>query len=96
VIVLVKDSETIVIAGLIKTNNVDITQKVPFLGDIPFLGEAFKSRSKSAQDTEILIFVTPHIIQRRPGLEQAKVAEGKDVGKRQKKITETLKKYKKP
>lgn len=63
--VMVKDGETVVIAGLIETNNYKTTRKVPILGDIPIIGEIFKSRYKRDTDTEILIFVTPHIVKKR-------------------------------
>ena len=59
-----KNGETVVIAGLIKTDNFKTLRKVPFLGDIPIVGEAFKSRYKKIEDTEILIFVTPHIVKK--------------------------------
>jgi general secretion pathway protein D len=39
------------------------TSKVPLLGDIPVLGNLFKSTSKSAQKEELVIFITPHIVQ---------------------------------
>lgn len=63
--VMVRDGETIVIAGLIKTDNFKTIRKIPFLGDIPVLGEIFKSGYKQTEDTEILIFVTPHIVKKR-------------------------------
>jgi len=63
--VMIRDGETVVIAGLIETNNWKTTRKVPILGDIPIIGELFKSRYKKDEDTEILIFVTPHIVKKR-------------------------------
>ena len=61
----VKDGETIYIGGLIQTDHFKISRKVPFLGDIPILGEPFKSRYTRINDTELIIFVTPHIVKKR-------------------------------
>jgi general secretion pathway protein D len=58
----VKDGVTIVIGGLIKEENVDTTNKVPLLGDIPVLGHAFRNTDQRQSTTEIVIFLTPHII----------------------------------
>jgi len=63
--VMIKDMETVVVAGLIANDSDKTTRKIPFLGDIPLLGEMFTSRGKTATDTELLIFVTPHIIKRQ-------------------------------
>ena len=60
--VLVNDGETVVLGGIfddLKQNNYE---KVPFLGDIPFLGTLFKNNSKVNNQTELLIFVTPRIV----------------------------------
>jgi type II secretory pathway component GspD/PulD (secretin) len=59
----IKDGETIVIGGLIRTRGSETITKVPFLGDIPILGNAFKHRNKSKdEDRELIIFITPHIV----------------------------------
>ena len=60
--VRVKDGVTIMIGGLIKDEKSRDNSKVPILGDIPFLGGAFKNQSHGAQRTEIIIFITPKII----------------------------------
>jgi general secretion pathway protein D len=60
--VMIKDGDTLVIAGLIKDKKVDTRKKVPFLGDIPILGWAFQKKEYSSVKTEMLIFLTPHII----------------------------------
>ncbi len=59
---LVKDGETIVIGGLRKKEDTITIDKVPFLGDIPILGMAFRKKSKSVTDIDLLIFVTPKVI----------------------------------
>ena len=60
--VMVKDGETLVIAGLIKDQVTDTKKRVPFLGDIPLLGKAFQKSEVSKSKTDLLIFLTPHII----------------------------------
>lgn len=60
--VVVKDGETIVIAGLIKDNTTTIVQKVPFLGDVPLLGYLFRYKKDQKDKTNLLIFITPRIV----------------------------------
>ena len=60
--VTVRDNKTIVIAGLTRTDNTKIVQKVPLLGSIPLLGFLFRQRIDTEKKTNLLIFVTPRII----------------------------------
>jgi len=60
--VVVKDSQTMVIGGLIRDNVTSAESKVPFLGDIPILGWLFKSKSTRVEKTNLMIFITPYII----------------------------------
>jgi type IV pilus assembly protein PilQ len=61
--VMVEDGKTLVIAGLISSTKNVTKNKVPFLGDIPWLGNLlFSSTNTSIIKTELLIFLTPHII----------------------------------
>ncbi len=59
--VAVKSGQTVVIGGLMEDRMTESVDKVPFLGDIPILGEAFKRTIKSKTKTELLIFLTPHV-----------------------------------
>ena len=61
--VVVKDNTTIVIGGLMKDTIVEHKEKVPFLGDLPLLGRLFSSVGKSKEKIELVIFLTPHIIE---------------------------------
>lgn len=61
-IVKAKSGEIIVIGGLMKTVNKDRVSKVPFLGDIPWLGELFTYRSQSVQKTELIILIKPVVV----------------------------------
>ena len=60
--VMIKDRETLVIAGLIKDETIDTIRKIPILGDIPLLGLLFQHKTTSIDKTDLLIFITPHII----------------------------------
>ncbi len=60
--VTVKDGETIIIGGLIKTETTDDETKVPLAGDIPILGNLFRTTGKSKTKTELLIVLTPRVI----------------------------------
>ncbi|MFO8013897.1 MAG: hypothetical protein R6X20_11410 [Phycisphaerae bacterium] len=59
--VAIHNGQTIVIGGLMEDRIVDSVRKVPILGDIPLLGELFKSTNKDTTKTELLIFLTPHV-----------------------------------
>ena len=61
--VLVTDGGTVVIGGVIQTNNSLNVQQVPILGDIPYLGNLFKHRSVSTSTQELIFFITPRIVQ---------------------------------
>ena len=61
-ILRVKDGETIVIGGLLRTDDANTITKVPFLGDIPLLGAAFRHKDKNKNRRELIIFLTPHIL----------------------------------
>jgi type II secretory pathway component GspD/PulD (secretin) len=58
----VKDGQSILIAGLLGVNRSVTLYKVPFLGDIPFIGGLFRHRSESTKKTDLIIQVTPHIL----------------------------------
>ncbi len=59
---LVGDGQTLVLGGIYQYQNLDDTAKVPFLGDIPYVGRLFRNDFRSTEKREILIFVTPKII----------------------------------
>ncbi|MCF7870917.1 MAG: tetratricopeptide repeat protein [Candidatus Omnitrophica bacterium] len=60
--VLVKDGQTIIMAGLIKESQEKEEKKLPLFGDIPFLGNAFKSVKKEKERKELVILLTPSVI----------------------------------
>lgn len=61
--VLVDNGQTVVIGGVYEFKSRDDITKVPFFGDIPFLGNLFKKRGKSTDKAELLVFVTPRVLQ---------------------------------
>ncbi len=61
--VLVTDGGTVVIGGVIQTQNSLSVSQVPLLGDIPYLGNLFKHRSVQTTNQELIFFITPRIIQ---------------------------------
>ena len=60
--VVVKDSQTVVISGLIKDDSTEIQQGIPFLSSVPVLGYLFGYRKKVYDKTNLLVFLTPRII----------------------------------
>src|SRR5205823_9191467 len=57
----VKDGQTIVIGGLMQDRKESTINKVPIIGDVPFIGEAFRHTNDKTTKTELLIFLTPHV-----------------------------------
>ena len=60
--VLVNDGQTVVLGGILETEKIDSTSKVPVLGDVPLLGYLFRNTRNTNQKKELLIFVTPKVI----------------------------------
>ena len=60
--VLVENGGTVVIGGIFTQEEQNDVNKVPLLGDIPFLGYLFQNRVKTTKKTEMLIFITPKIV----------------------------------
>jgi general secretion pathway protein D len=61
-VVVTRSDQTIVIGGLMSAQKSDTESKVPFLGDIPLIGAAFKRKNTDKVKTELLIFLTPHVV----------------------------------
>jgi type II secretory pathway component GspD/PulD (secretin) len=58
----VRDGETIVLGGLFEDTSSETISKLPFLGDIPILGQFFKNKATARQRDEVVFFITPHIL----------------------------------
>ena len=60
--VLVENGGTVVIGGIFTQTEKEDVNKVPLLGDVPYMGNLFKNRQRSVSKTELLIFLTPKIV----------------------------------
>lgn len=61
-VVVVPDGQTVIIGGLMENTKLETDSKIPILGDIPLLGILFKRHVKDDGKTELIIFLTPHIV----------------------------------
>jgi general secretion pathway protein D len=68
--VAVADGQTVVIGGLMEDNNTTNVKKLPLLGDIPLIGALFSRTVKNKSKTELLIFLTPTVIESVAGLDK--------------------------
>lgn len=64
--VMVQDGGTVVIGGIYIQTEKSEVNKVPMLGDVPFLGHLFKNTARTFNKTELLIFLTPRIVSDGP------------------------------
>lgn len=74
-VVVTPDGQTVVIGGLIANLKTESVSKIPILGDLPLLGFAFRSTTKRDTKTELLIFLTPQIVQSPSRLASMSTAE---------------------
>jgi len=70
-----RDGESFAIAGLIDNRVTQILSKVPVLGDIPILGQLFRSRSTEKTSTELVVVVTPHFVKPLPSSDKPKLPD---------------------
>ncbi|MGE6435608.1 pilus (MSHA type) biogenesis protein MshL [Shewanella baltica] len=54
--------DVVIIGGLMKSESIEVVSQVPLLGDIPYLGELFKNRSKQKKKTELIILLKPTVV----------------------------------
>jgi general secretion pathway protein D len=60
--VVLKDNQVLVMGGLIRTTETDTVEGIPFLMDIPWLGRLFSTNTSIVNQTELMLFITPHIM----------------------------------
>ena len=60
--VMVEDNATIIIGGLRRDEETENSERIPLLGDIPWFGNLFKSQTKNTERSELLVMITPHIV----------------------------------
>jgi len=71
--IAVKDGETVILGGIMRSTVTATTKKVPLLGDLPVLGNLFRSTDKEKSKTELMVFLTPRVV-RNPE-DAAKITE---------------------
>ncbi len=76
--VRVRDGETIIIGGLTQKERMSTHTKIPLLGDIPLIGELFRTRTVNEATTEMVIFVTPRLLSQTGHLPEAQEAPLKE------------------
>jgi general secretion pathway protein D len=69
-VVTMGSGDTVVIGGLIRDDTVSVEKKVPLVGDLPLLGVLFRSKRDLAQKTNLLFFITPHVLASQEELRQ--------------------------
>ncbi len=66
--VLVDNGETVVLGGVFERNRTKSTERIPFFGDLPYIGFLFKQQAEQDENSELLIFVTPKILKETIGM----------------------------
>ncbi|HEX5322384.1 MAG TPA: secretin N-terminal domain-containing protein [Capsulimonadaceae bacterium] len=79
--VSVMDGNTVVLGGIISNQLNTTVNKVPILGDIPLIGNLFRSTSHDNQKTELLVFLTPHVVHTPQDAEKLRISTEEDLGK---------------
>lgn len=67
---IVRDGQTVVISGILRSQESDIVRKVPLLGDIPLIGLLFRSTEQSVEQTELVAFITPRVVRTEEDLDR--------------------------
>lgn len=79
--VSVPDGETIVLGGIIRQTSNDARTKVPILGDLPLLGYLFRSTERKKGQTELLVFLTPHVVRTNADAQKLRKEQTGDLSK---------------
>ena len=72
----IHNGDTIVLGGLLRKEQEKVVNKLPLLGDIPFLGRLFRHDNVTTQDRELLIFITPRLVENTSGMAPDRTAVG--------------------
>ena len=76
---IAQDQQTLVIGGLVRDNITLSEKKIPFLGDIPWLGWLFKSQNRQTEKLNLLVFLTPHLIRDDADMAELNARKARDV-----------------
>ncbi len=79
--VILNDTDTVVIGGIIGQDSTDGESGIPFLSDIPLLGRLFRSTTKNSNMTNMFIFITPHIIRNPADIANMSLKKEVEVGR---------------
>jgi type II secretory pathway component GspD/PulD (secretin) len=74
-VVRVKDGETIIIGGLLQDEMREVRGKIPILGDLPIMGNLFRTKQTVRTKTDLFVFITPRILSQTGHLPEAEEAE---------------------
>jgi len=77
---IAKDQQTIVIGGLVRDDLVLNEKKIPFLGDIPFIGWLFKSQSRASVKLNLLVFLTPTLVRDEADMVELNARKSAELG----------------
>jgi type II secretory pathway component GspD/PulD (secretin) len=72
-----QDGETVAIGGLIQRRDEKNENKVPWLGDLPYIGAAFRYRTQAKSKTELLVILTPHVVRTRADADRVLAEESR-------------------
>ena len=87
-VVVVPDGQTVIIGGLMENDKAAVDTKIPILGDIPLLGYFFKRTQRDHSKTELIIFLTPHVVRMPSELAASTESESSRVEMGRKAFTE--------
>lgn len=73
--VTINDRQTMVIGGMIKDDKTETVHKISFLGDIPLLGNLFRRTDTRIEKTELMVFITPHVVYTNEGAERVTIEQ---------------------
>lgn len=100
--VIIPDGYTVILGGLMRDNDSIIESKIPLLGDIPFLGHLFKKTETALLKTELLLFLTPHVVKNSqelkkltlPAQEKMEIMKGNKTNRELKQTVKEVVEYK--
>jgi len=78
-VVSMNSGSTIVIGGLIRDDKTNIVKKIPLIGDLPLIGGLFRFQKERLQKTNLLMFITPHVVSNQQDIEQITEAKKKEM-----------------
>lgn len=76
---IAQDQQTLVVGGLVRDNITLNENKIPVLGDIPWLGWLFKSQSRNTEKLNLLVFLTPHLVRDETDMVELNARKARDV-----------------